>query len=131
MSLRRERNERGRGGRRGELPWAAIRMSSLRSSLFALRSFGLSLLELPFWPHYAAESGSDSLSVVLFCVQRVKPAEISSTFDTFTAASRRTRERKSERVRERETEREWASESGCNLYQASGQCPRMRQSTGA
>lgn len=107
-------------------------MSSLRSSLFALLAF--SPLELPFWPHYAAESGSDSdsLSVVLFCVQRVKPAEISSTFDTFTAASRRTRERKREKQRAKERQSEKASESGCNLYQASGQCPRMRQSvTGA
>lgn len=67
---------------------------NVQFALFTLRSFGLSPLELPFWPHYAAESGSgsDSLSVVLFCVQRVRPAEISSTFDTFTAASRRTRE---------------------------------------
>lgn len=80
--------------------------TNVQFALFTLRSFGLSLLELPFWPHYAAKSGSDSLSVVLFCVQRVKPAEISSTFDTFTAASRRTRERKSEIERERETERE-------------------------
>lgn len=129
MSLRRERNERGRGGRRGRA--AVGSHTNVQFALFTLRSFGLSLLELPFWPHYAAESGSDSLSVVLFCVQRVKPAEISSTFDTFTAASRRMRERKSEIEREKERQREKASESGCNLYQASGQCPRMRQSTGA
>lgn len=105
--------------------------TNVQFALFTLRSFGLSLLELPFWPHYAAESGSDSLSVVLLCVQRVKPAEISSTFDTFTAANRRTRERKSEIEREKERQREKASESGCNLYQPSGQCPRMQQSTGA